>query len=70
MRIYSSSESAEAIARLKRKSEDDPDVVGAVRAIVDDIRQNGDKALSEYTARFASRRPRLKPLMRRCRMHC
>ncbi len=52
MRIYSSSEAAEAIARLKRKSEDDPRVVESVRAIVSDIRQNGDKALIEYTARF------------------
>ncbi len=52
MRIYSSSEAAEAIARLKRKSEDDPRVVESVRAIVSDVRQNGDKALIEYTARF------------------
>ena len=52
MRIYSSSESAEAIARLKRKSEDDPKIVEAVRAIVSEMRQNGDNALFEYTARF------------------
>ncbi len=52
MRIYSSSESAEAIARLKRKSEDDPKVVEAVRAIVGDVRQYGDKALFAYTAKF------------------
>lgn len=52
MRIYKSSESAEAVARLKRKSEDDPSVVAAVRAIVSGVRQNGDKALFEYTAKF------------------
>ena len=52
MRIYSSSESAEAIARLKRKSENDLTVIEAVRAIVSDVRLNGDKALFEYTSRF------------------
>lgn len=52
MRIFNSSEAAEATARLKRKSEDDPNVVEAVRAIVGDVRQNGDKALFEYTERF------------------
>ncbi len=52
MRIYSSSESAKAITRLKRKSEDDPKVVESVRVIVSDVRQNGDKALFEYTSKF------------------
>jgi histidinol dehydrogenase len=40
----------EALVAARRKT--DPDVTGAVRAILDDVRARGDEAVAEYTARF------------------
>lgn len=52
MQIYRSSDIAAVRARLKRKAETDQAVTAAVRAIIDDVRNNGDIALFAYTKRF------------------
>lgn len=45
-------DSAELEARLSRKAEQGADVSETVRAILKDVRENGDKALAAYTQRF------------------
>ncbi len=52
MQIYRSSDIETVRATLKRKAETDPSVTAAVRAIIDDVRNNGDDALFAYTKRF------------------
>lgn len=52
MRIYDSADIASVKERLQRKSKTDEKIVSAVKEIIKDVSEYGDRSLFEYTKRF------------------